>query len=309
MAKRDPMSTVSRRTDEEVSGEPARGLLRAVHPPGLEWELSLGDEAIAVGRDPGAATALEHATVSRRHLRIAPGRDGGGHAAADLRSHNGTWVDGERLDGDQERPLRPGGVVQVGDVLLVYERVAHSELRDPPDVDGDAVPGRAGGMRIVRATVARAARDPAPVLLAGETGTGKERIARELHRLSGRRGPLVAVNCAALSAQLVESQLFGHRRGAFTGATCDHAGFFRAAEGGTLFLDEIGDLPIEIQPVLLRAIQEKERPCHQSDADTTFPGGMRRDRDWVQVDPAVVAVGGGNRSRRNRRRGCREASR
>src|SRR6185295_11015283 len=103
-----------------------------------------------------------------------------------------------------------------------------------------------------------AATDPAPVLLHGESGTGKERIAGELHRLSGRKGRLIAVNCAALSRELVESQLFGHQKGAFTGATELHPGYFRAAQGGTLFLDEIGELSLEVQPKLLRAIQQGE---------------------------------------------------
>ncbi|HEY0135542.1 MAG TPA: sigma 54-interacting transcriptional regulator, partial [Nannocystis sp.] len=87
---------------------------------------------------------------------------------------------------------------------------------------------------------------------------GKERVAGELHRLSGRRGPLVVLNCAALSPLLVESQLFGHVRGAFTGATGEHPGLFRAAHGGTLFLDELGELPLDLQPKLLRAVEDGE---------------------------------------------------
>ena len=102
------------------------------------------------------------------------------------------------------------------------------------------------------------AADPSPVLLIGETGTGKEHIAEEIHRLGGRKGDLVAVNCAALTPALVESQLFGHVRGAFTGASDAQPGLFREADGGTLFLDEIGELPLDLQPKLLRAIQERE---------------------------------------------------
>jgi DNA-binding NtrC family response regulator len=104
----------------------------------------------------------------------------------------------------------------------------------------------------------RFSRSNLPILLLGETGTGKEVIARAIHRASGRRGPFVAVNCAALPKGLLEAQLFGHTKGAFSGATRDEVGFVRAANGGTLFLDEIGDLPASAQAVLLRVLQEGE---------------------------------------------------
>src|SRR6185295_18715977 len=130
-------------------------------------------------------------------------------------SRNGTQADGVSAAGST-RPLVPGSVLRLGDVLLVYEQHAPA---DEGAVSREAVPGRAAGMRRLRSLMARAAGDPAPVLVIGETGTGKERIARELHALSRRGGKLVALNCAALSAQLVESQLFGHVKGAFTGAS------------------------------------------------------------------------------------------
>ena len=103
-----------------------------------------------------------------------------------------------------------------------------------------------------------AARRDCPIFLRGESGSGKEVLARFLHSRGGRaRGPLVAVNCAALPHSLIESELFGHRKGAFTGAVSDNPGRFRQAHGGTLFLDEIGDMPLEVQTRLLRALQEK----------------------------------------------------
>ncbi len=106
--------------------------------------------------------------------------------------------------------------------------------------------------------IERIAPSEAPVLIGGETGTGKEVVARHIHRLSGRKGPFLAVNCGAISDQLAESELFGHEAGSFTGATGRREGWFEAANGGTLFLDEIGDLPLALQVKLLRVLQERE---------------------------------------------------
>jgi len=124
----------------------------------------------------------------------------------------------------------------------------------------NGVPGLIGAsraMRDVAARIVRVAPSPLPVLITGESGTGKELVARAVHQASGR-GPLVAVNCAALPLDLLESELFGHQRGAFSGAVRDKPGLFEAAHGGTLFLDEIGDLPLALQPKLLRALESGE---------------------------------------------------
>ncbi|HKJ70499.1 MAG TPA: sigma-54 dependent transcriptional regulator [Gammaproteobacteria bacterium] len=127
----------------------------------------------------------------------------------------------------------------------------------PNDLDADLV-GQSSSMQRVRTQVARVARSEAPVLITGESGTGKELAARAVHKASPRSGgPFVPVNCAAIPEHLIESELFGYRKGAFTGASADKKGLFQEAEGGTLFLDEVGDLALSVQANLLRALQER----------------------------------------------------
>jgi transcriptional regulator with PAS, ATPase and Fis domain len=151
-------------------------------------------------------------------------------------------------------PLAHNAVLRLAELVLVYEVAKPFELLAPTL----AVPGDSVASHLLRAAILKAAPDVAPVLIEGETGVGKESVAAELHRLSGRKGPLLPVNCAALSPQLAESQLFGHVKGAFTGAEAAGPGLFRAAQGGTLFLDEVGELTQELQPKLLRVLQQRE---------------------------------------------------
>ncbi len=233
----------------------------------------VGAETI-LGRDPGEnGVAIPHPTASRRHLAIRWEARVEQHTVVDLGSKNGASVDGTRL-GDTPRLLDDGAVVRAGDLLLVYETF-DDEVAD--DEVGAAIPGIAATTRQLRALMRRAAEDPAHVLLLGETGTGKEHIARELHRRSGRTGPFLAVSCAELNAELMTSQLFGHVRGAFTGAQQAQPGLFRAAAGGTLLLDELGELAAVVQPKLLRVLQEGE----------VLPVGEGR---AVPIDVRVIAA-------------------
>ncbi|MCL7744882.1 sigma-54 dependent transcriptional regulator [Guyparkeria hydrothermalis] len=129
---------------------------------------------------------------------------------------------------------------------------------DEPDDDDSPLIGQSRAMRQLREMIGRLARSQAPIFIQGESGTGKELVAREIHNHSSRApGPFVPVNCGAIPGELIESELFGHHKGAFTGATSDKPGLFRAAEGGTLFLDEIAELPLTLQVSLLRVLQER----------------------------------------------------
>ncbi len=237
---------------DRPAARPRPASLRVIYPRDLSWSYELTGEPVTLGRQPDdGSPVLPHATVSRRHAQVWWDVQGH-HAVRDAGSRHGTVL-GNQVIGEQPRVLTDGDVLRLGDVLVVYEATAED---DGPGVDRDMLPGASPAMRGLRARVARAAADPSPALISGDTGTGKEWVAKELHRLSKRSGPLIAVNCATLTRELVESQLFGHVRGAFTGATSDSEGLFRQADGGTLFLDELGELPLELQPKLLRVAQD-----------------------------------------------------
>jgi len=271
-----PAATTIDHARRSLQGAERRSAARlgVLLPRDIATWTSLGDRTIVLGRAPDTdVLAVVNATVSRRHVEITWRR--GHHVATDLGSRNGTWLNGEGMRPDEPRVLSDGDVLTFGDVVCVYERgVAPAATLA---VSEDAVPGNARATRQLRARVEQAAADPSPVLLLGETGTGKEFLAREIHRVSRRRGPLVACNVTELTPQLVESQLFGHERGAFTGADRAQPGLFRTADGGTLFLDEVGELPLALQPKLLRVLQEGE----------VRPVGATRS---VSVDVRIVAA-------------------
>lgn len=257
---RDESATATQTVSEphvtRKAGTQAWARLMVVSPPSLRQELPIPKSGIVCGRKPGDdGVAIAHRTVSRRHLHIR--REGPSvYSVADAGSRNGTWHNGEPV-GSLPRVLGHGDVIRFGDVVAVFE-CGEDGLHESPSVRAQAVHGRSAAAVGLRQAIERAAKDTAPVLVQGESGTGKESVAAELHRLSGRGGPLVIANCAALSASLVDSQLFGHERGAFTGAVTAQEGFFRAAHRGSLFLDEFGELPLEVQPKLLRAVEAGE---------------------------------------------------
>ncbi len=224
-------------------------------------------ESVAIGRAHALTAAREggvlriglpDASISSAHLGLRA--EGGRFVAEDLGSKNGTFVDGRRLT---REPLADGAVLELGHTFLLFRaalpaREAADVLDARPLLDAEGLgtlsPPFAGELDRVRAVAA----SRVPIVLRGESGAGKEVLAAAIHRLSGRSGPFQAVNCGAIPADLIQSELFGHRKGAFSGAVDDHAGLLRGADRGTLLLDEIGDLPLPAQAALLRVLQEEE---------------------------------------------------
>lgn len=222
-----------------------------VYPDRDPLVLRIEEEPQVIGRTEPTTVVdvpLPDARVSRRHAEVRASDEG--LLLRDLGSTNGTFVDGVRVC---TACVTAGQVVRMGDNLFV---VCRDRPKSEPDDLG--LIGHNAELARIRQILRRVAPSALAVLIEGRTGTGKELIAQALHRLSGRTGPLVPVNCAALAPNLVESSLFGHRRGAFTGAVTDQLGAFRAAHSGTLFLDEVGDLPLDTQPKLLRALESGE---------------------------------------------------
>ncbi len=213
----------------------------------------LAEGSCVLGAGGDSQVVIESETVSRRHaeLRLVPE----GVTVTDLGSKNGLFYLGHRF---QSMILSPGSRFRLGsvDVELEVDTVALQQKgAEAFDSYGDLI-GVSVAMRQLFNQLVQLEGSKVNVLIVGESGTGKELIARAIHEHSPvRSGPLVTVNCGALDRALVRSELFGHQRGAFTGAVQKQVGAFEAADGGTLFLDEVGELPLEVQPVLLRALE------------------------------------------------------
>ena len=208
--------------------------------------------------------------ASRVHAELHVARGGWSVRIVDKRSRNGVFVNGHRVKNQQ---LKDGDIARLGDsFLLVRFQV------DVGDETGDGpILGISPAIRRVRNSIHLYGQSEGHVLITGESGTGKELTARAIHERSGRKGLFVAVNCASIPENLAESQLFGHMPGSFTGAVQKHEGYYRAAQGGTLFLDEIGELSINVQPKLLRSLEQP----------SIMPVGSTRE---VATDVRVVAA-------------------
>ncbi|MBX3021541.1 MAG: sigma 54-interacting transcriptional regulator [Bdellovibrionales bacterium] len=214
---------------------------------GRTEQLEVG-EFVTLGRDSVNQVVLDDEWTSGRHARIERKNDG--FLIRDMRSRNGTYVNGTRV---VEAVLNDGDRIRIGQTEIGF---AAQKVENP---DPFALSSRNPCWNLQLQRLPNIALSQFPVLLTGPSGSGKDVLAQVLHQRSARRnGPFVSVNCSALTESLVESELFGHVRGSFTGATSDRKGAFEAARGGTLFLDEVGDLPLVLQPKLLRALENSE---------------------------------------------------
>jgi transcriptional regulator of acetoin/glycerol metabolism len=221
--------------------------------PGSQRRYVFLDRAkLTLGRGRDVDVPLESVGVSRVHAEIS--RQGSVYVLSDRRSKNGTFLNGRPI---QHSALSDGDVLRLGDMVGVVLRAPPQRADDERDWV-EPIPSLflGPGLHDQLEELRRFAATPLPVVLVGETGTGKDCLARATHVLSGRRGALQAVNCAALPSGLAEAELFGHKRGAFTGAVDASLGHLRAAHEGTLFLDEFGELPLLVQAKLLRALQD-----------------------------------------------------
>jgi two-component system response regulator AtoC len=214
------------------------------------------DVDVVIGRDATCQLSLAEPALSRFHARFL--HHNGRVTVEDLGSRHGTWLSGQRVE---RAELGVGSSVRLADVLVAVTAVSRAEktLLSVLDPSRGLAPGAlyvSHAMREVRDLLQRAAATTLPVVVLGETGTGKELAAQELHLSSARRaGPLRVLNCAAIPQHLVEGTLFGHARGAFTGAERARAGIFEEASGGTVFLDEVGELSPAAQAALLRVLE------------------------------------------------------
>ena len=216
--------------------------------------LTVGDR-VRIGKAPDNDLVLADDTVSRHHCELFRASDG--IHVRDLGSTNGTKVQGARVS---EAVVTPGTVLKVGEVEVILRVGVRNVEVLPSDKThfGEAI-GQSLAMRTIFGVLERIAPTNATVLFQGETGTGKDVLARATWTESDRaQKPFVVVDCGAVSYSLIESELFGHERGAFTGAVAARQGAFELAEGGTVFLDEIGELPLDVQPKLLRVLETRE---------------------------------------------------
>jgi DNA-binding NtrC family response regulator len=230
-------------------------VLVVIDGPDRGLRVPLASGTAQIGSAVGSTARLHDPTVSRVHCELTLRRDG--VRVSDCGSTNGTMIDGVRV---RDADMPPGSLLRVGATVMRLE-VGDEAIEVPlsPRDRLGAMLGASVEMRRLYAIIERVAPTDATVLVQGETGSGKELVAQEVHTFSPRAaGPFVAVDCGGIAQNVIESELFGHVRGAFSGAVSDRKGLFEEASGGTLFLDEIGELPMPLQGKLLRVLETRE---------------------------------------------------
>jgi DNA-binding NtrC family response regulator len=251
-----------------------RFALSVVTGPDAGMERTFGQALVQVGTARANDFVVTDRTVSRFHLRLET--QGSTFVAVDLGSTNGTQIGGVRI---REAYLDADTPLTLGSTVLRFRPVGDTASLELPEQDSlGGLIGRSARMRQLYALVARVAPSELSVIIEGETGTGKELVARSIHDTSPRASrPFEVLDCSAIPESLIESELFGHVKGAFTGADRDRAGIFERAHGGTVFLDEIGEIEVDLQPKLLRVLESRQ---------------LRRvgDSRTVDVDVRVVAA-------------------
>jgi two-component system, NtrC family, response regulator AtoC len=247
----DDIPTAQQPKSDELG--PLEAVLLAMWPDGHGQAFPLPSTGKAeIGRGSSCAVRIQEPGVSRAHVLLHLGSH---PAIEDLGSSNGTRFRGERLAAHTPQPLSFGDSFMIGGILLTLQRRPPHSRR----ASSEAAPILSEAMASVRALAGRVARGTISVLILGETGVGKEVMAQYLHMRSPRSSrPFLRLNCAALSEALIESELFGHEKGAFTGASAAKPGLLETADGGTVFLDEVGELSLATQGKLLRVLEQRE---------------------------------------------------
>ncbi len=229
--------------------------LKVLAGPDEKKKFDLNRKVTRIGKKEDNDIALLDNTVSRHHIEIEMTADS--YLLKDTNSTNGTFINGLKV---KEAYLSPGDVIKIGNSEIEF--VAFDEkvrIEPSPLTQFGELVGKSKKMRQIFALMEKVAPSLATVIIEGETGTGKELVAKAIHGASQRKDkPFIVFDCSAVAPTLIESELFGHEKGAFTGAIKQRKGAFEAAFGGTIFLDEIGELTLELQPKLLRALEQRE---------------------------------------------------
>jgi DNA-binding NtrC family response regulator len=268
----------------EKTRRPGRLVLRMLDGPKAGSTINVAGAVVTVGRSRLADMRVEERSISSVHFELRPMETGA--ILRDLGSTNGVWFHDRRI---QQVHLEAGDVFRAGDCRFVLADVASVEVEVLATSRFGELFGGSLAMRELYGQIEALGPTPLDILLLGETGTGKELTARTIHASSGRTGPLVVLDCGALSPTLAEGTIFGFRKGAFTGADHNQPGVFEAANGGTLFIDEVGELALELQVKLLRALDNREvtrlgEPGNPRKVDVRIVAATHRDLRQAVVD-------------------------